>query len=197
MFTAQKQVETQHILLDRIKAASQNIDVQYMRRSDREITNFNEIVNVLYRANTIRLGMFDGEYPYVIPLSYGFETSNGCIVLYIHGAKEGLKHDLLVRNNRVCVETDIFHRYVEISGSILVEYESVIGFGIAETVVGAEATHGLDLLLIHCGYSVFEYDKSALDAVKVMKITLTQFTGKRRFVNDGALAGSTGIEPAT
>lgn len=43
-----------------------------MRRSDREITDFNEIVDVLRRADTIRLGLHDDPYPYVVPLSFGF-----------------------------------------------------------------------------------------------------------------------------
>ena len=150
-----------------------------MRRTDREITNFEDIADILHRANTIRLGIFGDEYPYIVPLSYGLDTSDGRIVLYFHGAKEGLKHDLLAKNNHVCVETDIFYRYEPTGkGSATTIYESVIGFGIAETVTGEEAIKGMDLLIARCGFDSFEYDKAAMNWTRMIKITLTEFSGK-------------------
>jgi nitroimidazol reductase NimA-like FMN-containing flavoprotein (pyridoxamine 5'-phosphate oxidase superfamily) len=154
-----------------------------MRRSDREITDYNEIIDILRRADTIRLGLHDEPYPYVVPLSFGFEESDGVIKIYFHGAKEGLKHDLIAKNPHVCAETDILHRYAESSpGSITAEYESFIGFGTAELVTGDEAVKGLDLLLAHCGYAGYEYDRAALNFTAVYRIILDSFTGKRRFL---------------
>ena len=48
-----------------------------MRRKNREITDFNEITELLGRCQTIRLGMFDHEYPYVVPVSFGMEVKDG------------------------------------------------------------------------------------------------------------------------
>ena len=73
-----------------------------MRRNDREVTDFNEIVDILKRADTLHLGIFGEEFPYVVPLSYGFETSDGKIVFYVHGASEGKKHDLISADSRIC-----------------------------------------------------------------------------------------------
>ena len=153
-----------------------------MRRSDREITNSNEIVDVVCRADTVRLGLHDEPYPYVVPLSFGVEVEDGKLTLYFHGAKEGLKHELIAKNPKVCVETDIFHSYAEVPKSVTAEYESVIGFGVCERVTGDAAAHGLDLLLTHCGYDGFAYDRAVLDVTAVYKITLERVTGKRRFV---------------
>ncbi|MDR1157908.1 MAG: pyridoxamine 5'-phosphate oxidase family protein [Oscillospiraceae bacterium] len=153
-----------------------------MRRSDREVTDFNEITDILRRADTIRLGLRDEPYPYVVPLSFGLETEDGKITLHFHGAKDGLKHDLIRANPHVCVEADIFHSYAEVSGSVTTEYESVIGFGTCELVSGDEAVKGIDLLLDHCGFGGFEYDLKVLDITAVYKVTLESFTGKRRFV---------------
>ncbi|MDR0820897.1 MAG: pyridoxamine 5'-phosphate oxidase family protein [Oscillospiraceae bacterium] len=153
-----------------------------MRRADREITDFGEIADVLCRADTIRLGLHDKPYPYIVPLSFGFEVSVGKIALYFHGAKEGLKHDLIAKNPHVCVESDIFHGYAEVPKSVTTEYESVIGFGVCELVSGEEAAHGLDLLLAHCGFDGFEYDRAVLNVTAVYRITLESVTGKRRFV---------------
>ena len=155
-----------------------------MRRSDRQVTDFFEITDILRRADTIRVGLHDEPYPYVVPLSFGYEAMGGAITLYFHGATEGLKHDLIAKNPNICVEADIFHRYTEVPGSVTTEYESFIGFGTARRVFGEEAVKGLDLLLDHCGYSGFAYDRGALDVTAVYKITLDSFTGKRRFVTN-------------
>lgn len=156
-----------------------------MRRNDREITDLDEIIDVLRRADTIRLGLHDEPYPYVVPLSFGFEASDGKITLYFHGAAAGLKHDLIAQNPHVCVESDILHRYAEVPPSnVTAEYESFIGFGKAERVAGDEAVKGLDFLLTHCGYDGFEYNADALDITAVYRITLDSFTGKRRFVRE-------------
>lgn len=153
-----------------------------MRRADREVTDFIEIIDILRRADTIRLGLHDEPYPYVVPLSFGFEAEDGKIMLYFHGAKEGFKHDLIARNPNVCVEADIFHRYMETTGGMTTEFESFIGFGEAVRVAGDEAVRGMDLLLSHCGYGGFEYNHAALNTTAVYKVTLDSFTGKRRFV---------------
>jgi len=154
-----------------------------MRRTDRQVKAWTELVDILHRADTIRLGLHDEPYPYVVPLSFGLEDDAGRLALYIHGAKEGRKHTLLARNNHVCVEAGIFHRYAETPmGGLTTVYESVIGFGTAEIVEGDDAVRGLDLICAHCGYEGHVYDKSALAHVRVYKITLESLTGKRRVV---------------
>ena len=151
-----------------------------MRRNDREVTDFMEITDILGRSDTMRLGLHCEPYPYIVPLSFGFEARDGKITLYFHGAAEGLKHDLIQKKPRVCVESDILHRYMAVGNNITAEYESFIGFGKAERVTGDEAVKGLGLLLSHCGYDGFECDRAVLDVTRVYKIELDYFTGKRR-----------------
>jgi len=153
-----------------------------MRRSDREVTGFTQIIDILQRVDTIRLGLHDEPYPYVVPLSFGFEARDRKITLYFHGATEGLKHNLIEKNPLVCVEADILHRYTAVGNNVTAEYESFIGFGKAERVTDDEAVKGLDLLLSHCGYDGFDYDRSVLDITWIYKIKLDSFTGKRRFL---------------
>ena len=155
-----------------------------MRRADREVTDFQEIADILRRADTVRLGLHSDPYPYVVPLSFGIEACDGKITLYFHGAKEGFKHDLIRENPLVCVEADIFHGYAGTRQSLTAEYESFIGFGRAELITGEDAVKGMELLLAHCGYEGFEYGRAALDITAVYRITLDSFTGKRRFVKD-------------
>lgn len=155
-----------------------------MRKSDRAIDDFSSVCQLLYKCDTIRLGLFDENYPYVLPLSFGMEvTEEKKIVLYFHGAQEGKKCELIKRNNHVCVEADLLRGYRDTGHSVTADYKSVIGFGTAEKVTdAAERVKGLQLLLNHCktsGYSAAECANSP--HVAVYKITLTEVTGKRRF----------------
>ena len=77
-----------------------------MRRQEREIRDEAEIQEILEKGLVCRLGLYDGQYPYVVPLNYGYR--NGCI--YFHCAREGRKIDILKKNDRVCIEVDIDSR---------------------------------------------------------------------------------------
>lgn len=152
-----------------------------MRRSDREITDFEEISDVLDGCQTIRLGLHDEKYPYVVPLSFGWEAVDNRVYIYFHCAKEGKKVDLIAKNNAVCVECDILNRYVKTEKSVTADYLSVICFGRAEKVRGEEAEHGLKLLLEHCGQVGSPRDCLLSGMVAVYKITVDEITGKKRF----------------
>lgn len=43
-----------------------------MRRKDREITDINEILNMIDKTKILHLGLFDKGYPYIVPLHYGY-----------------------------------------------------------------------------------------------------------------------------
>ena len=50
-----------------------------MRKAEREIKDFNEIVALLGRCDTLHIGMTGENGPYVVPVSFGFEVGNGQI----------------------------------------------------------------------------------------------------------------------
>ena len=43
-----------------------------MRRKDREVTNISDILKIVDTAKVLRLGLFDGDYPYIVPLHCGY-----------------------------------------------------------------------------------------------------------------------------
>ena len=66
-----------------------------MRRNDREITEFSEMTDVMKRCDVCRLALNDEDgYPYLLPLNFGMEETDGRVTLYFHGAKEGKKYDV-------------------------------------------------------------------------------------------------------
>lgn len=47
-----------------------------MRKYDREITFFDEILKFPDVCDTVRLGINGGDYSYVVPLSFGYEPTS-------------------------------------------------------------------------------------------------------------------------
>lgn len=154
-----------------------------MRRHDRELKTEEEILAVLDRCDTIRLALNTETYPYIVPLSFGWEQwENGRVVLYVHGAKEGLRHTLLRNDWRVCVEADRCIDFVKVGEEVTCTYESVIGFGRAECLTGDEALHGLKKILEHCRFGNEPVPPQAAAYTSVWRILISQMTGKRRTV---------------
>lgn len=151
-----------------------------MRRADLEITSLEEIVKIIDKCAVMRAGFFDGQYPYIVPLSFGYAFKEGKLTFYFHGAKEGLKHDLIAKSPNACVEGDIFYRYVKRERSVTVEYESFIAKGQVSEIAGEESVFGIERILQHCGYPEFSASECvALDITRVYKIEIQSVTGKR------------------
>lgn len=152
-----------------------------MRRKEREIKSVDEIIDVLKRCDTIRIGIQGDEYPYVVPVSFGMETKDGKAVIYFHCAKQGMKIDMLRKNPKVCVEGDIFIRVEKTEHGITTRYESVIGFGECEFVSDEEEIiHGLKLLTERYGYEDYPLERCrGLQHLYVGKIIINELYGKR------------------
>ena len=82
-----------------------------IKRKDREITDKKEIQEIIKKAKILHLGLIDDNYPYIVPLHYGFEycDENDSFVFFMHGAKKGHKIDLIKNapNVFVEIETDV------------------------------------------------------------------------------------------
>lgn len=57
-----------------------------MRRKDREVKDFEIIKQIIDECQIIRIGLQDGDYPYIVPLNFGYEIDGEQIYFYIHGA---------------------------------------------------------------------------------------------------------------
>ena len=152
-----------------------------MRRKEREIQDRQEIFDVLRRCDTVRIGIMGEKYPYVVPVSFGMEVVDDKAVIYFHCARQGMKLDLLAKNNNVCVEGDIFIKIEPTAHGITARYESVIGFGTCNFVEDPEEIiHALKLLTERYGYFNYPLDRCrGLEHLYVGKIVLDEITGKR------------------
>jgi nitroimidazol reductase NimA-like FMN-containing flavoprotein (pyridoxamine 5'-phosphate oxidase superfamily) len=160
-----------------------------MRRYMLECKDEQKINRFLQEALTGFLGLADGGEPYVVPLN--FVWWNGCV--YVHGAEEGRKIDIIQRNPRVCftVSEHIGTMVHPVPAKTSTAYMSVMLFGKAEIVSDLdEATQALDQLLgkyvpgyFHRPLSqqhVTSYRSSVGSAAVVIKIVPDLITAKEK-----------------
>ena len=57
-----------------------------MRRKDREITDYNAILEIMKKCDVCRIAFFNEKYPYIIPLNFGVLLRDNNFKLYFHGA---------------------------------------------------------------------------------------------------------------
>ncbi len=155
-----------------------------MLRKDREITDINDILKIIDEVKYLHLGLFGAEYPYIVPLNYGYEYVDGKLIFYAHSARKGYKLDLIRENPKVCVELDSNFELIS-GGDVPCKYggafSSVIGFGTAELVTDVqEKVKGLSILMKHQTGRSFEILDKMAAAVEVIKIVVPEFTGKAR-----------------
>ena len=139
---------------------------------------------VIEKCKVCRLAMTDGSSPYIVPLNFGYLWENGALTLYFHGAREGMKIDILKKNPTVCFEMDCDHRLIEAEdpAGYSYVYQSIIGFGSVVFLDDPkEKAHGLNMLMKHqAGREDFVFPPAILEKTCVYKVEAASFTGKRR-----------------
>lgn len=153
-----------------------------MRRKDREITIFHEIIGILGRCPVLRVGIFDQDAPYIIPVNFGFHSNGEVLTIYFHSAKAGRKVDLLAANPKVCFEADRLVRVVrgDIACNWTAAYESVIGYGAASAITALdEKKFAMDCIMKHCGFEgTPHYDEAVFARTLLYKIEVHEISGK-------------------
>lgn len=148
-----------------------------MRRKDKEMTDPDAIVSVIRRSTVCRLGMSDNDQPYVVPMSFGYKDA----AVYFHCAPEGRKMDILRKNPRVCIEFDVDCRLK--TGDSACKwgffFQSAIAFGVAAFIEDlTEKQAALDIIMRQYSSEAFTYPESALEKIVVIKVSITELTGK-------------------
>jgi nitroimidazol reductase NimA-like FMN-containing flavoprotein (pyridoxamine 5'-phosphate oxidase superfamily) len=149
-----------------------------MRRSKDEITDRAVMDEIIRQCRVCRLGLTDGEEPYIVPLCFGYDGK----ALYFHSAVKGRKIDILRKNNRVCVEFDIPEEMKEAEQGCKwgITYCSVIGFGTAELVDEREAKiKALEILMAQYSDKKYTFPDDVMLKTAVIKVTIHRITGKQ------------------
>lgn len=154
-----------------------------MKQKNREIKEFDEIIEVMKRCDVCRLALNDDGYPYILPLNFGMEVADGNIHLYFHSALEGYKVDLIKKDNRASFEMDCRHQlqYFEEKGYCTMAYESVIGSGRIRILGAEEKMDALRKLMnhYHKGKDAY-FNPDAISRTLVYVLEVEKITGKRK-----------------
>lgn len=152
-----------------------------MRRKDRAVTDPVEIVDIMSRCEVLHLAIAAEPAPYLLPVNFGMEPDG--MTLYVHGAMEGTKYDLLARNNHVGFEMECTNGLVldEAGHNCTMNYESVMGWGIVSEITALdEKLHALDCIMKQYHAEEFPYSRAVAERTRILCLKMQERTGKRR-----------------
>ena len=155
-----------------------------MRRKDCEVTDFNEMLEIVKKSDAIRIGLVDEDgFAYIVPVNFGYELTGDHLRFYFHSALEGKKVGLLRRSARVSFELDTAHALQEsdIIYDHTYHYESVMGIASVSFVEeAAEKYRVLQLLMQnYTGKPDWELPQSLVDHVHAICLEVESWAAKR------------------
>ena len=154
-----------------------------MTRREQQITDINEIIDILEKSKVVHVGMIDGDEPYVVPMNYGYIFEDGKLTLYLHGAKRGRKIDVLMANPKVFFEMccDVTPFEGDVACRYGTTYASIMGRGLASVIEDAEEKkQALTLLMKAQTGKDFTFEDKLTTVVSIIRIDTLEFTAKKR-----------------
>jgi len=154
-----------------------------MRRQERQITDASEIRKILDKNIVGRLAMCLDDMPYVVPINFGYDETDGKFTFYFHCAKEGEKLEILKKNRNACFEIDCAHEFVEkeLDCACSMLYESVIAKGKIYFIESEDEKMAMTQKVVaHCrgGADSFNIPKEALEKITTLKLEAYEVTAK-------------------
>ena len=152
-------------------------------KREREVTDINEIKEILDKSMIVHIGMVDDGEPYVVPMNYGYTLEDGELCIYLHGATVGRKIDIINKNPKVFfeMECDVTPFEGKVACQYGTTYASVMGKGTAVVLDDVnEKIDGLSKFMKTQTGKDFTFDEKMVSIVNVIKITASSFTAKKR-----------------
>ena len=154
-----------------------------MTRREQQVTDINEIIEILEKSKVVHVGMIDGAEPYVVPMNYGYLLEDGKLTIYLHGARRGRKIDAIKTNPKVFYEMccDITPFEGEVACKYGITYASIMGRGLATLVEDVEEKKkALSILMKTQTGKDFQFEDKLTTVVSIIKIDTLEFTAKKR-----------------
>lgn len=153
-----------------------------MRRKDREVLDYNRMLEIMEQCDCCRIGFVDTVGTYIVPINFGYQEENGKLYLYFHGAAEGKKSDLAKEQKEVGFEMDRKHELVEgkLACNYSYLYQSIMGKGTIELVENYEdKVKGLTVIMSHYSDKKdWAFEEKVVSRVSVMKLEVTEWSCK-------------------
>lgn len=159
-----------------------------MLNNEREVTDFDEIENVLNSSRVCRIALFDGDWPYIVPMCFGYNLEGGKLELFFRCEEKGKKTELIKNNSNAAFEIDKLLGMTkdETSGFCAPSYKSITGTGVIEVITGIEKITGLEFIMKKYGEVADgeqrKLPEQLLNAFFVLKLTAGEFCCKEHNV---------------
>lgn len=154
-----------------------------MTRRELEVKDQDQILDILNRSKVLHLGLVDEGMPYVVPMNYGYEMTDGKLTIYLHGATKGYKLDVIQKNPICCFEMECGVEPFEgkVACQYGISYYSLMGRGKAIIVDDvAEKIKALTLLMKTQTGKDFEFNERLVSIVSVIRLDIDVYTAKHR-----------------
>ncbi len=145
---------------------------------EKEILKVSAIEEIIKKALICRLGLSDGENPYIVPLSFGYKDKT----LYFHSAAKGKKIDIMRKNPRVCFEIDINSKIIKAEDACKwdIRYQSVIGYGKAVLLQNTdEKREALKIIMSQYSDRTHHFIEKKVQKAAVVKVEIVGMTGRQ------------------
>lgn len=159
-----------------------NMSKYHMRRQDRLIIDTDEIKEILKQGKYATIAMVNGDKPYVVTLSYGFDSASK--LLYFHTGPEGHKIDCLKTNANVCAT--IIDDCGYLNGECGHKFRTLIINGAMVFVDShKEKRYGMNVILEHLEDAPSKIKEKAVSSaamyekIAVLKLGIEDITGKK------------------
>ena len=157
--------------------------MQGLTKRERQVTDPQQILDILDKSRVLHLGLSVNDEPYVVPMNYGYSMEEGTLTLYLHSAVQGKKLDMIRSNPKVFFEMDCDRMPFEgnLPCQYGIVYSSVMGRGTAHIVEDTEEKKkAMSLLMKTQTGKDFEFNDRLVSIVAVIRIDVAEYTAKHR-----------------
>ena len=156
-----------------------------MTGTEREITDINEIEDILRSARVCRIALIDGAYPYIVPMCFGYNLTGERLEIYFRCKEKGKKMDLVRSNKKAAFEIDKLHDIIRTDHSLgfAAHYHSIAGIGTIEIVTGIDKITGITLLTKKYldGEAENKFSEQTLNDCAILKLTADELCCKEYY----------------
>ena len=157
--------------------------MQGMTKRERQVTDPQQIRDILDAGKVLHLGLAVDNEPYVVPMNYGYTMEEGNLVLYLHSAVRGKKLDMIRANPKVFFEIDC--DWIPFEGKLPCQYgrsySSIMGKGTARILEDVDEKKAAMTYLMKTQTSKdFSFSDELVSIVAVIRIDVSEYTAKHR-----------------
>lgn len=154
-----------------------------LTRREKLITDIDTVIDILEKSKVLHLGLVDGDEPYVVPMNYGYTMDEEKLTLWLHGATQGRKYDIIRKNPKVFfeMECDLQPFEGDVACKYGISYSSLMGRGTAVIIEDSqEKQDALTFLMKTQTGMNFEFNEKLASVVGIIRIDVTDYTAKHR-----------------